>query len=106
LSLIALLPVYQRNYNAGVIVFAAVWAFDKIPSSYARAAMVASLAFLVPGEAYLRNMGLDQRLLSTPPWGLLMMSQLTWSTLFVIIICCLYKAMNPTLREEPYHNLE
>lgn len=102
LCLIALMPVYQRNYNAGVILFVAVWAFDHIREVYGRAALLASVAFLFPGEAILRNTHLDDHLNRT--WRLLLLPQLTWSVLAVTIICCLYRArsaeFSPAVRQQ------
>jgi hypothetical protein len=102
LCLIGLLPVYQRNYNAEVILFVAVWAFQNIHETYAKAALLASIAFLVPGEAFLRRAGLDTRFSGNALWGGFVMSQLTWSIMAVIVICFLAKLGKPAnLREKP-----
>jgi hypothetical protein len=85
LSLIALLPVYQRSYNCGVILFVALWAFQHFHEIQAKAALLASLLFLVPGKAILQNWGLvDEH--SGGIIFLLLMSQLTWSIIAVIFI--------------------
>ena len=95
LSLVALLPVYQRSYNCGVIVFVALWAFNEIHEVQAKATLLASLAFLLPGKAILQDSGLAAEHSSSILWNLLLMSQLTWSIIAVIAICLSYKARAP-----------
>jgi len=94
LSLIALLPVYQRNYNAGVILLMAVWIFQNLDNVYARSALIASAAFLFPGEAILRKSGIGHQFANTGTWNTVVIPHLTWSILAVIVICCLYKVRN------------
>jgi hypothetical protein len=91
LSLLALLPVYQRNYNAGVILFVAVWAFENIHETLARAALLVSGMFLIPGEAILRKSGLAERFSGSTLWNSLVMPQLTWAIVAVVVLCLLYK---------------
>jgi hypothetical protein len=89
LSLLALLPVYQRNYNAGVILFVAVWAFENIHETLARAALLTGAVFLIPGEAILRRTGLADRFSDSALWNSLAMSQLSWAILAVVVLCLL-----------------
>jgi hypothetical protein len=95
LCLIGLLPVYQRNYNAGIILFVAVWAFQNIHELHAKAVLLASIAFLFPGEAFLRRTGLDMRFSGNALWDGFVMSELTWSIVAVIIVCLLSMPRNP-----------
>jgi hypothetical protein len=71
MSLLALLPVYQRNYNAGVILFVVLWAFDNLHEPLARAVLLL--------------------------WNLFAMSQLTWAVVAVLVLCFLYKWKRNTL---------
>jgi hypothetical protein len=89
LSLLALLPVYQRNYNAGVILFVAVWAFGNIHETLARAALLTGGVFLIPGEAILRRTGLADRFSGSALWNSLAMSQLSWAIVVVVVLCLL-----------------
>jgi hypothetical protein len=91
LVLLGLLPVYQRNYNAGFVLFAAMWAFENIHEALAKAALLVSGVFLIPGEAILRKAGLADRLSGSALWNSLVMSQLTWGIVTVIIICYVYE---------------
>jgi hypothetical protein len=89
LLLIALLPLYQRNYNAGVIVFAAMWAFRSLDfrDSWTKLASLAGLVFLVPGEAILRHLNFALRFQSNALWNFAVMSQLTWAIVLAILCC-------------------
>jgi hypothetical protein len=92
LGLISLLPIYQRNYNCGVILFVAVWAFSNIREPGARASLLVSIPFLVPGEAMLRRSAMAPEISGSTLWTLLLMSQITWSILAVIVISLTYMA--------------
>lgn len=92
LLLVALLPVYQRNYNTAVILFAVMWAFRNLHEALAKAVLVVSGLFLIPGEAMLRKEGLADRLSDSTLWNALIMSQATWAIVTVIVLCSLYKA--------------
>jgi hypothetical protein len=102
LLLIALLPVYQRNYNAEPIIFAAMWAFRnlRIRDAGCKVATLISLVFLVPGEAALRNMKLPAQLWSSILWKSLVMSQLTWAIAGSIVLCYFYRLRDIKLAEE------
>jgi len=86
MSLLVLLPIYQRNYNAGVILFVMLWAFDDLQEPLAKAALLVSGLFLIPGEAILRRIGLEDRFLGSVLWNMLAMSQLTWAIVAVVVI--------------------
>ena len=97
MSLLALLPVYQRNYNAGVILFVVLWAFDNLHEPLARAVLLLSGIFLIPGEALLRRTGFADRFSGSVLWNLFAMSQLTWAVVAVLVLCFLYKWKRNTL---------
>ncbi len=86
LTLIALLPIYQRNYNAAVIVFAVAWAFQHITRKAVRAILACSVLLLIPGEAILRRSGLAERFQDNTLWNVFVMSQATWAILAVLLI--------------------
>ena len=75
--------------------FVALWAFNEIHEVQAKATLLASLAFLLPGKAILQDSGLAAEHSSSILWNLLLMSQLTWSIIAVIAICLSYKARAP-----------
>jgi len=99
LSLLALLPAYQRNYNAGVILFIALWAFKNIQEPLAQAALLVSAPFLIPGEAILRRTGLAYRFSGNALWNVLAMSQLTCAIIAVLVLCllCQWKRISQDL---------
>lgn len=56
LTMICLLPVYQRNYCAGFVLFAILWAGHAFSGNKrARVLLAFSIPLLVPGEALLRT---------------------------------------------------
>jgi hypothetical protein len=111
LLLIALLPVYQRNYNAEAVLFAAMWAFGnlRIRNAGARVAVLIGFVFLVPGVAILGTMKLPAQLWSNVLWKSLIMPQLTWAIVASIGLCYFYRfkdirlaeAANSTASSEP-----
>ncbi len=86
LTLIALLPMYQRNYNATVIVFALLWAFQRTARRAAWAIIGFCAVFLVPGEAILRRCGLAEHFAGSTLWNVFVMSQATWAVVAVLLI--------------------
>ncbi len=93
-SLLCLLPVYQRNYNAGAIVLAIAWAVQNLHRRSARAILLFSAAALFPMEAYLRKSVyhyLPSAVTENVLWRGLVMPQLTWA--IVGIVVCLLFAM-------------
>jgi len=52
--LLALMPVYQRNYNAGVVLVAIVWAFQNLERTVAKWMLAICCVFILPLEAMLR----------------------------------------------------
>jgi hypothetical protein len=55
LVLIGLLPLYQRTYNAGVIVLAIGWGFAHLREWRGKAVLLTSAPFLIPGAALLQT---------------------------------------------------
>jgi hypothetical protein len=60
-GLLALLPVYQRNYTGGVIIIVLVWAFANLDKLAARLTLWLSLPFLVPGNNILYQLAYSSR---------------------------------------------
>ncbi len=87
ISLIGLLPVYQRNYNIAVVLFALLWAFQSLHLPTAKAVLLLCGFFLFPGEALIRNLGASASLRNNLWWNVLVMSQATWAV--VAIVCLL-----------------
>jgi hypothetical protein len=55
LLLLGLLPIYQRNYNAGFVLLALLWGFQHFHSATGKCVVAVSAVFLFPGEASLRQ---------------------------------------------------
>jgi hypothetical protein len=93
LLLIGLLPVYQRNYNAGVVIFAAMWAFGNLPvrNFISKAVPLVCWTFLVPGEAMLRGTRLQAHFDHNVVWNGLILPHLTWTIVLVVVGSCLIK---------------
>ncbi len=53
--LLAMMPIYQRNYNAGLVLFAALWAFRSFKRRIAKLVLLCCGSFLLPVEALLRR---------------------------------------------------
>lgn len=88
-GLLSLLPVYQRNYNAGFVLFALLWAFRHTGWRPARWIMIFSVPLLVPGEAILRRVvwpRLPHAVVQGMIWNTLIMPHLTW---VVLVLACL-----------------
>jgi hypothetical protein len=93
LLLIGLLPVYQRNYNAGLIIFAAMWAFGCLPvrSFVSNVVPLACWTFLVPGEAMLRGTRFQAHFEHNVVWNSLILPHLSWTIVLVVVGSCLIK---------------
>ena len=101
ISLLCLLPVYQRNYNASVAVLAIAWASQNVPRRSARSIFVLALIALFPVEAYLRGSvypRLPAWLTGSVLWRGVFMPQLTWAVVGMIL--CLLAAMSHDLYRE------
>lgn len=88
-GLLSLLPMYQRNYNAGFVLFALIWAFRHLHRRPARWIMIFSVPLLVPGEALLRRTvwpRLPQAVTRGMIWNTVIMPHLTW---VVLVLACL-----------------
>ncbi|HEV2645492.1 MAG TPA: glycosyltransferase family 87 protein [Acidobacteriaceae bacterium] len=92
LLLIAVLPVYQRNYNAAVVLFAAMWAFSnlKLRDPWPKVAIFVGIVYLVPGEAAIRDIPLPNWLSTNIFWNSVVMCQLTWAIMASIALCYAY----------------
>lgn len=86
LTLIGLLPFYQRNYNIGVVLFALVWAFRALPLRAAKLVLGLCAFFLFPGEALLRRLGTGPRLEHNLAWNVIVMSQTIWAVLAIVLV--------------------
>jgi len=92
-ALLALLPVYQRNYTGGVIVIVLVWAFAHLDQLAAKLSIWLSLPFLVPG-----NNILFQRAYSEKAWAFertgaykaFVICHLTWCIVAVVGLLLVY----------------
>ena len=100
LSLLSLLPIYQRNYNGGMLLFSIFWAFQNFERRLARAVLVCSSVFLVPGEAWLRNSlnpHLPQAIKDSALWNMAVMPHASWAVL--LITCLMLLSLRPASRD-------
>ena len=88
LLLLGLLPSYQRNYNAGFILVALVWAFRNYDLVEAKWVMAISMLFLVPGEALIRKMGsrIPELITRNMLWNSVVIPQASWALVAVVLI--------------------
>jgi hypothetical protein len=92
LTLIALLPVYQRNYCAGFVLIAVLWAIRTCPrTGPTRLLLIISTVFLIPGEALLRiySNKLPSILLAPLPKNLIF-AHATWVIVAMVIIILIH----------------
>jgi hypothetical protein len=90
LWLIGLLPIYQRSYNAGILVLALVWAFRNLDRRAARVAICLASVFLIPGYTILYELANSKGAHSfeqTEIFKALVLCHATWA--LVGIICTL-----------------
>lgn len=91
--LLGLLPVYQRNYNAGFVLLPLLWAFMNTEKRAAKAILILGVAFVVPTEAFLRNT--LAHLPSGRLWDGVVMPHVSWALVaYIVILLC---AMRSTL---------
>jgi hypothetical protein len=86
LTLIALLPTYQRNYNLAVVVFTLLWAFANLRLPIAKAILLLSTLFLTPGEALLKTRVHSPVLIDGFFWRAFVLPHATW---ILLAITCL-----------------
>jgi hypothetical protein len=92
-GLLALLPVYQRNYTGGVIVIALVWAFDNLDLLAAKLTVWFSLPFLVPGNNFLYQLAYSDRgrpFERTGAYKAFVMCHMTWCIVAVAWLLLVY----------------
>jgi hypothetical protein len=104
-SIIALLPVYHRFYDAGLLVLPLCWCFTRIAG---RSKMTVALAlllmtpFLVPGTAFLQQLALHEQIpaaiTQSRLWDCLVMPHETWA-LFLLSLALLYGVKRIETRE-------
>jgi hypothetical protein len=83
--LLGMMPVYQRNYNAGVAIFALLWAFQNIETRLAKAVLVVSSVFLVPGKAILQEVG-SSAMQKSFLWRCFALPQMSWAISAVTVL--------------------
>ena len=88
LLLIGLLPVYQRNYNAGFVLLPALWGFQDLTWRRGKWMLVLCGVCLVPGEAMLRVLQSRSDLWSANNFlmNFFVLPQLTWAILAMILL--------------------
>jgi hypothetical protein len=88
LMLLALLPIYQRYYNAGFVLFAFLWAFQHFEVTLAKCVLFVSATFLVPISAILRNLSIyiPEKLVQSFFWKFFILQQGTWGILLLVVL--------------------
>jgi hypothetical protein len=93
LCIIGLLPIYQRNYSVGLVLFVLLWAFQALPAGAARIALGLCACLLVPGRSLLTHFvepHLDPAFAAGPIWHGVILSYVTW-TLVLLVCLMLYQ---------------
>ncbi len=86
IGLLSLMPIYQRNYNAGFVLFAALWAFRDLPRATGKWVLLLCCVFLVSGEAFIRaeiNHRLPDAFIHGLFWEGLVLSCANWALLLL-----------------------
>lgn len=96
-SIIALLPVYHRFYDAGLLVVPLCWCITEIvgrPRTTVKIALLLMTPFLVPGTAFLQQLALHGRIPDAVKdswwWDRVVMPHETW-TLLLLSLVLLYE---------------
>lgn len=112
ISTVALLPVYHRAYDAGVLALSLCWctaqAFGEY-KTFAKSGLLLMLPFLFPGSAYLQKLGvqgqLPESVTHSSVWECLILPHETWALL--LLSCVLLGAMSASRKSssEILHHL-
>src|ERR1700722_9681059 len=91
LSVLTLLPVYQRVYNAGILIFVLYWALENWERRVAKAALCLMLPWLVPITAILQKGAVGafvvrHGLAASFVWNTFVMPHLIWIELLLAVI--------------------
>ena len=91
ISILTLMPIYQRIYTATILIFVFYWALENWPSRSAKAACLLMLPLLVPLVGITRRglfAGFVERhnLASFPLWNTVFMPYMIWIELGLILI--------------------
>jgi hypothetical protein len=92
-GLLALLPVYQRNYTGGVIVIVLVWAFCNLDQLVAKLSIWLSLPFLVPGNNILFQWAYSNKgrpFERTGAYKAFAICHLTWFIVAIVLLLLVY----------------
>jgi hypothetical protein len=93
LCIIGLLPIYQRNYSVGLVLFVLLWAFQALSAGSARSALGLCTGLLVPGRSLLTHFvepHLTPAIAAGPIWHGVILSYVTW-TLVLLVCLMLYQ---------------
>src|SRR6266567_2478630 len=93
ISILSLLPVYHRFYDAAILVVALCWCMINAvgpPKMIARIALLLMTPFLVPGTAFLQQLGVHgdvpDAFAHSWWWNCLVMPHETWSLLLLCMV--------------------
>lgn len=107
ISIIGLLPVYHRFYDAGLLVVPLCWCMSQTAAQSKRVATVALLLmipFLAPGTAFLQQLaahgGVPNAVSNAWWWDRVVMSHETW-TLLLLCLVLLYGIKISRSRQSP-----
>ncbi len=93
ISIIGLLPVYHRFYDAALLVVPLCWCMTRIvgrPKKIARIALLLMIPFLVPGTAFLQQLAARGQVSATVTnswwWDRVVMPHQTWALLLLSLL--------------------
>jgi hypothetical protein len=89
LTVLSLLPVYHRMYDASLLIFPLAWSLAALPGSQnklAKGTLLLILVFLVPGGSALEQLQLSSHLVTLQHswwWAHIVMPHQVWALLFL-----------------------
>jgi hypothetical protein len=111
ISAVALLPVYHRFYDAGLLAVPLCWSVATaagLAKSVARPALLLMTPFLVPGTAFLQQLAVNGHVSEAVAhswwWNVIVMPHETWALLLLFFVL-LYGMSSRRGESEPHANL-
>lgn len=110
ISILTLMPIYQRIYTAAILIFVFYWALENWPLRSAKATCLLMLPLLVPLVGITRRglfAGFVERhnLTSFPLWNTVLMPHVIWIELSLILILLSVLFAAPRLQPNSRHAL-
>jgi hypothetical protein len=93
LSVLVLVPLYHRFYDAALLIFPVTWAITNLRGAaarYSKILLAAAVPFLIPGAALLRHIANSQAFIGSRArswwWNLFVASHEAWLVLIILLV--------------------